>query len=82
MIRASHHFQGLEHWKQFFANHKTYFKVGRVVHPPIDPASPTPEHCDPKKHRDPNPKKNTKENVVPAGSSPDKKPAGHDRKEL
>ncbi|KIM83900.1 hypothetical protein PILCRDRAFT_24638, partial [Piloderma croceum F 1598] len=41
--------QGLEHWKQFFANHKSYFKVGKVVHHPIDPASPVPEHCDPKK---------------------------------
>ncbi|KAF9569444.1 cytochrome b5 [Agrocybe pediades] len=37
------------HWKKFYANHKDYFKVGRVNHPPIDPASPIPEHCDPKK---------------------------------
>ncbi|KAJ7067939.1 hypothetical protein C8F01DRAFT_1364370 [Mycena amicta] len=41
--------EGVQHWKQFFANHKEYKKVGRVSHPPIDPASPIPEHCDPKK---------------------------------
>ncbi|EIN10814.1 cytochrome b5 [Punctularia strigosozonata HHB-11173 SS5] len=35
--------QGVEHWKEFFANHKSYPKVGKVVHPPIDPASPIPE---------------------------------------
>lgn len=23
--------------------------MGRVNHPPIDPSSPIPEHCDPKK---------------------------------
>jgi len=42
-------YAGVQHWKQFFANHKDYVKVGRVSHPPIDPASPIPEHCDPKK---------------------------------
>ncbi|OCH95869.1 cytochrome b5 [Obba rivulosa] len=41
--------QGVQHWKKFFAEHKKYFKVGRVSHPPIDPSSPIPEHCDPKK---------------------------------
>ncbi|KAJ7638445.1 cytochrome b5-like heme/steroid binding domain-containing protein [Roridomyces roridus] len=40
---------GVQHWKQFFANHDKYAKVGRVSHPPIDPASPIPEHCDAKK---------------------------------
>jgi len=40
---------GLAHWKKFYSEHKDYFKVGRVNHPPIDPASPIPEHCDPKK---------------------------------
>jgi len=40
---------GLAHWKKFYAEHKDYIKVGRVAHPPIDPASPIPEHCDPKK---------------------------------
>ncbi|KAF7331758.1 Sterol metabolism-related protein [Mycena kentingensis (nom. inval.)] len=37
------------HWKQFFANHKDYRKVGKVSHPPINPASPIPKHCDPSK---------------------------------
>lgn len=41
--------QGVEHWKKFFGEHKSYTKVGRVNHPPIDPASPLPVHCDPKK---------------------------------
>ncbi|TFK43305.1 cytochrome b5 [Crucibulum laeve] len=41
--------RGLAHWKKFYAEHKDYEKVGRVSHPPIDPASPIPEHCDPKK---------------------------------
>ena len=41
--------QGLLHWKNFFATHKKYRKVGRVLHHPIDPASPIPEHCQPEK---------------------------------
>jgi len=41
--------KGVEHWRKFFAEHETYYKVGRVVHPPIDPQSPIPEPCDPKK---------------------------------
>ena len=41
--------QGVQHWKKFYADSKKYHKVGRVSHPPIDPASPYPEHCDPKK---------------------------------
>lgn len=41
--------QSLEHWKKYFANSKKYRKVGRVLHEPIDPMSPIPEHCDPKK---------------------------------
>lgn len=41
--------QGLEHWKKFYAESKKYNKVGRVSHPPIDPASPIPVHCDAKK---------------------------------
>ena len=40
---------GVEHWKKFYAEHKDYFKVGHVNHPPIDPKSPIPEHCDPKR---------------------------------
>ncbi|KAL4075672.1 cytochrome b5-like heme/steroid binding domain-containing protein [Scleroderma yunnanense] len=43
--------KSVQHWKKFFAEHKTYFKVGRVLHPPIDPESPTPEPCDPSKAR-------------------------------
>jgi hypothetical protein len=42
-------FQGLNHWKNFFATHKKYKKVGSVLHRPIDPASPIPEHCQPEK---------------------------------
>jgi hypothetical protein len=41
--------QSVEHWKQFFRDHKTYFKVGRVNHRSIDPMSPLPPHCEPKK---------------------------------
>jgi len=41
--------KSVQHWKDFFANHKTYRKVGRVSHPPVDPLSSIPEHCDPKK---------------------------------
>ncbi|KAF8974710.1 hypothetical protein BDZ97DRAFT_1900278 [Flammula alnicola] len=40
---------GVAHWKKFYTEHKDYIKVGRVNHPPIDPATPIPEHCDPKK---------------------------------
>ncbi|KAG6866012.1 hypothetical protein C0991_009684 [Blastosporella zonata] len=40
---------GVAHWQKFYAEHKDYVKIGRVSHPPIDPASPIPEHCDPKK---------------------------------
>jgi len=41
--------RGVAHWKKFYEEHKDYYKIGRVSHPPIDPASPIPEHCDPKK---------------------------------
>jgi hypothetical protein len=41
--------QSVEHWKRFFGNHETYFKVGRVSHPPIDPSTPLPPHCEPEK---------------------------------
>jgi len=40
--------QGVQHWKQFYAKHKDYTRVGKVLHPPIDPDSPVPEHCNPK----------------------------------
>ncbi|KAF9042563.1 cytochrome b5 [Hymenopellis radicata] len=57
---------GIVHWKEFYADHKDYFKVGRVSHPPIDPSSPIPEHCNPKKQDDSNPRKDTDERVKPA----------------
>lgn len=41
--------QSVAHWKKFFQDHKSYVKVGRVNHPPIDPASPLPVHCEPEK---------------------------------
>ena len=41
--------QSVAHWKKFFEDHKSYVKVGRVNHPPIDPASPLPVHCEPEK---------------------------------
>jgi hypothetical protein len=40
-------FQSLNHWKNFFKNHKDYPLVGRVVHEPIDPSSPLPGPCSP-----------------------------------
>jgi len=53
--------QGVEHWKGFYQNHKNYFKVGRVSHPPIDPASPIPEGCDTKDKKNAGAKKDTAE---------------------
>ncbi|TFL00636.1 cytochrome b5-like heme/steroid binding domain-containing protein [Pterulicium gracile] len=44
--------QSVNHWKNFFAEHKDYFKVGRLLQKPIDPASPIPVHCDPKKQEE------------------------------
>ncbi|GAA5848860.1 hypothetical protein JCM3766R1_003342 [Sporobolomyces carnicolor] len=35
----------LKHWKQFYETHAKYRKVGRVMHPPIDPSLPIPEPC-------------------------------------
>ncbi|CAD6956993.1 unnamed protein product [Tilletia laevis] len=40
---------GILHWKKFFDEHHTYFKVGRVNLPLIDPNSPIPKRCDPTK---------------------------------
>ena len=42
----------MEHWKKFFADSKKYKKVGRVLHEPIDPRSPVPEPCDPKRAKE------------------------------
>lgn len=44
--------QSLAHWKKFYAEHPDYVKVGRVNHRQIDPDSPIPEHCDPKKAKE------------------------------
>ncbi|GAA5909914.1 cytochrome b5-like heme/steroid binding domain-containing protein [Sporobolomyces salmoneus] len=35
----------LKHWKQFYEKNAKYRKVGRVMHPPIDPSTPIPEPC-------------------------------------
>ncbi|GAA6063481.1 hypothetical protein JCM10212_000997 [Sporobolomyces blumeae] len=35
----------LAHWKQFYANHAKYRKIGTVSHAPIDPSSPVPPPC-------------------------------------
>jgi hypothetical protein len=53
--------QGLVHWKKFFADHKTYFKVGAIKHVPIDPASPIPGPCKSPKSGDGNPATSTDE---------------------
>jgi len=37
--------KGVEDWASFYRNHHTYYRVGRVVHPPIDPNSPIPPPC-------------------------------------
>ncbi|GAA6024063.1 hypothetical protein JCM11491_001620 [Sporobolomyces phaffii] len=37
----------LKHWKQFYETHAKYRKVGRVMHPPVDPATPVPAPCTP-----------------------------------
>lgn len=58
--------RSLAHWKKFYVEHKDYVKVGRVVLPPIDPASPIPEHCDPKKARQSDEKKPTQDGVSEA----------------
>ncbi|PBK73043.1 cytochrome b5 [Armillaria solidipes] len=74
--------KGVQHWKEFYANHKDYFKVGRVSHPPIDPASPIVEHCNPKKAAkdDVNPKRDTKERKKV--SKPREKEKGKSHEEL
>jgi hypothetical protein len=45
----------LKHWKKFFAEHKTYFKVGTVMHVPINPMDPIPPPCKSPKSGDGNP---------------------------
>ena len=34
-------------WKAFYERHKTYRRIGTVLHPPSDPLSPLPPTCDP-----------------------------------
>ncbi|CAG8559998.1 9660_t:CDS:2 [Cetraspora pellucida] len=36
----------IENWASFYRDHHSYFKVGIVMHPPIDPSSPIPAPCD------------------------------------
>ncbi|CAO3639057.1 unnamed protein product [Cunninghamella blakesleeana] len=37
--------KGVAHWKSFYANHYKYYKVGTVIHPPIDDSTPIPKPC-------------------------------------
>ncbi|KAI8376193.1 cytochrome b5-like heme/steroid binding domain-containing protein [Radiomyces spectabilis] len=37
--------KGVDHWKKFYENHHKYFKVGRVLHAPIDEHAPIPPPC-------------------------------------
>jgi len=64
--------QGVNHWKKFYAESKKYIKVGRVSHPPIDPASPIPEHCDPKRAREAEEEAKAKAEKAKAPGSGDK----------
>ena len=41
--------QGIEHWKQFYRDHKTYRKVGKVALRPIDLKTDPPLHCIPER---------------------------------
>ncbi|KIY71763.1 cytochrome b5 [Cylindrobasidium torrendii FP15055 ss-10] len=70
--------KGVNHWKEFYRDHKDYRKVGRVLHKPIDPASPIPEPCKPKKANDQGPKKDTAERTAVKG----KAKKGKDKSEL
>ncbi|KAH7888085.1 cytochrome b5 [Phlebopus sp. FC_14] len=73
--------QSVEHWKKFFADHKAYFKVGKVLHPPIDPASPVPEPCDPKKAKAAYPGTNMKQDEK-AGNPRHSTNSGSEHEEL
>ena len=57
----------MEHWKQFFRDHQSYVKVGRVSHPPIDPSSPLPPHCEPKKDAEQNARWGLISDALPTG---------------
>jgi len=39
------HIKSLNHWRDFYANHPTYVRVGRVELPPIDASGPVPPAC-------------------------------------
>jgi hypothetical protein len=67
--------QSVEHWKQFFHDHKSYFKVGRVNHKPIDPMSPLPAHCDPKKDAEQKARWGAGDPAVAQGKQPEAKAA-------
>ncbi|TFK74445.1 cytochrome b5 [Pluteus cervinus] len=76
---AESELNGVQHWKKFYAEHKDYFRVGRVQHPPIDPLSPIPVHCDPKKAAKQAEAQRAKDKATP---SPDNKGGGKDHNEL
>ncbi|KAI9293345.1 cytochrome b5 [Neoconidiobolus thromboides FSU 785] len=40
-----HDIEGVKDWQEFYRNHETYYKIGNVIHEPIDPDSPIPEDC-------------------------------------
>ncbi|KZV65507.1 cytochrome b5 [Peniophora sp. CONT] len=64
--------KSVQHWKDFFSNHKDYTHVGRVSHRPIDPMSPIPEPCKPPKAKKPD-KPKSKSASTPS-TVPDKVP--------
>ncbi|KAI8871897.1 cytochrome b5 [Ramicandelaber brevisporus] len=37
--------KSLEGWKEFYSNHGTYWKVGKVIHPEIKADQPIPKDC-------------------------------------
>ncbi|OZJ05782.1 hypothetical protein BZG36_01292 [Bifiguratus adelaidae] len=37
--------EGVRRWKDFYGNHHKYFRVGKVLHPPINPSTPIPPPC-------------------------------------
>ncbi|KAI0313445.1 cytochrome b5 [Amylostereum chailletii] len=73
--------KSVEHWKTFFKDHNKYRRVGRVSHKPIDPSSPVPEPCKPKKEGGPK-KEKEKQEKGPARPSPDSEPKERVHEEL
>ncbi|KAI8967724.1 cytochrome b5-like heme/steroid binding domain-containing protein, partial [Mycotypha africana] len=37
--------KALNHWKSFYENHHTYYKIGHVLHDPIPSDQPIPPDC-------------------------------------